>query len=75
MITYPKTFYIILVVIVLIGALNWGLIGAFNFNAVEYINKGIDGPTFAKVIYVIVGLAALLLLFDRGLWDDNVIRD
>ncbi|MCF7955460.1 MAG: DUF378 domain-containing protein [Phycisphaerae bacterium] len=40
-----------------IGALNWGLVGFFNFNLVAYI----FGPmTLAsRVIYSLVGLAAL----------------
>lgn len=46
--------------LVLIGALNWGLIGGFNFNLVEVLfGVGI----IAKVIYLLVGIAALCLLY------------
>ena len=43
-------------VLVTLGALNWGLIGAFDFNLVSSIFG--DG-TFTRVIYVIIGLAAI----------------
>jgi uncharacterized membrane protein YuzA (DUF378 family) len=44
-------------VIMIIGALNWGLVGVFNFNIVEYI-FGI-GAVATKIVYIVVGLAAL----------------
>jgi len=47
---------------VIIGALNWGLIGLFNFNLVKYINdKMFDNDTFSKIIYVLVGVSAISL--------------
>ncbi len=42
-------------IIILIGALNWGLIGFFDFNLVS----AIFGPTWSRIIYAIVGLCAL----------------
>lgn len=45
-------------VVVIIGALNWLLIGLFQFDLVAAIFGG--GTTFAsKVIYTVVGLAGL----------------
>jgi uncharacterized membrane protein YuzA (DUF378 family) len=45
--------------IVVIGALTWGLIGLFDWNLVgEIFGTG----TVADVVYVIVGLAGLLML-------------
>ena len=43
--------------LVLIGALNWGLIGAFNFDLVAFIFG--DMSILARIIYTIVGLAAV----------------
>ncbi|MDD5731883.1 MAG: DUF378 domain-containing protein [Patescibacteria group bacterium] len=43
-------------IIVLIGALNWGLVGAFNLNLVALI---LGYGTAANVVYIIVGVAAL----------------
>ncbi len=53
-------------VLVVIGALNWGLVGAFDFNLVSSIFG--DGA-FTRVIYVIVGLAAvwsLVTMFSKS---------
>ncbi len=42
----------------IIGALNWGLVGLFNFNLVEAI-FGVDA-LLTKVIYSFVGLAGII---------------
>lgn len=41
-----------------IGGLNWGLIGLFNYDLVAFISGG-SGTWLARIIYTIVGLAAL----------------
>ena len=43
-----------------IGALNWGLVAIFGFNLVEVLLGGI--PVLAKIVYILVGVAGLLLL-------------
>ncbi|MCM1438120.1 MAG: DUF378 domain-containing protein [Roseburia sp.] len=45
-------------VLVLTGALNWGLVGIFNFNLVGWIFGG-TRSVGAIIIYVIVALAAI----------------
>jgi len=50
-----KTLNMIVLVLVIIGGLNWGLVGLFDFNVVG----AVFGDTAARVIYVIVGLAAI----------------
>jgi len=40
-----------------IGAVNWGLVGIFNFNLVTYLLG--DYPTITKIVYVLVGLSGL----------------
>ena len=47
-------------VLVLVGGLNWGLVGFFDFNLVSKIFG--DG-TLTTVVYDLVGLSALYLLF------------
>ncbi|MCB2292136.1 DUF378 domain-containing protein [Clostridium algoriphilum] len=47
-------------VLVLIGALNWGLLGLLNFNLVNVIFGGI--PFLARVIYILVGLSAVNII-------------
>jgi uncharacterized protein len=43
-----------------IGALNWGLIGAFDFNLVTTL---FGTGMITKVIYILVGLAALAKIY------------
>ena len=50
-------------VLVIIGGLNWGLVGVFSYNLVDNI-FGMDSA-LARVVYVLVGLAAVYLLVDR----------
>lgn len=42
--------------LVLIGALNWGLVGLFEFNIVTAI---FGTGTLTKVVYILVGLSAI----------------
>ena len=44
----------------LIGAVNWGLIGFFNFNLVSCIFG--SGTWFSRIIYGVVGICGLYLL-------------
>ena len=48
-------------VLVIIGGINWGLVGAFEFNLVDEI-FGV-GSTISKLIYILVGLSAVYLLY------------
>ena len=53
-------------VLVIIGAINWGLIGFFNFNLVEMIFGNMTIIT--RIIYALVGISglwAIKLLFDN----------
>lgn len=53
-----KTFQKIILALTIIGAINWGLIGLFNFNLVEAI-FGIN-TMLTKIIYSIVGICGLI---------------
>ena len=48
-------------VLVLVGALNWGLVGLLNFNLVTMIFG--EGSMLTAVVYDLVGLAALVELY------------
>lgn len=54
-----KALVVVAVVLVVVGALNWGLVGAFGFDLVA----AIFGPMSAlsRIVYVLVGLAALVV--------------
>jgi uncharacterized protein len=45
-------------VLVVIGALNWGLVGLLDLNVVESL-----GMTLAKIVYILVGLSGLYMLY------------
>jgi uncharacterized membrane protein YuzA (DUF378 family) len=51
----------IAVILVIIGGLNWGLVGFFNFNLVAAIFG--DMSALTRIIYALVGLAALYMVF------------
>ncbi|OGK29656.1 hypothetical protein A3F32_01075 [Candidatus Roizmanbacteria bacterium RIFCSPHIGHO2_12_FULL_42_10] len=49
--------HILTYTLVVVGALNWGLIGLFDFNLVETILGSY--PTLVKLVYILVGLSAV----------------
>ncbi|RJQ28037.1 DUF378 domain-containing protein [Candidatus Parcubacteria bacterium] len=51
----------IFLIILVIGGLNWGLIGLFNFDLVAFL-FGVD-TLLTNIIYIIVGISALYVLF------------
>ncbi|MBI2448475.1 DUF378 domain-containing protein [Candidatus Microgenomates bacterium] len=51
-------------VLTVVGGLNWGLVGALNFDLVATI-FGAES-TISKVVYVLVGLGALYVLATVG---------
>lgn len=48
-------------VLVVVGGLNWGLVGAFDYNLVDSLFGA--GSALSRVVYVLVGLAALEMLY------------
>lgn len=48
-------------VLAVVGGLNWGLVGAFDYNLVDSLFGA--GSALSRIIYVLVGLAALDLLY------------
>ena len=56
-------------VISIIGCLNWGLVGLFNFNLVEYLFG--DGTILTRIVYVLVMLSGLI---DIGIFTKNLDR-
>lgn len=47
----------IALILIIIGALNWGLIGIFEFNLVEAIFGAMTWLT--RIIYILVGISGL----------------
>jgi uncharacterized membrane protein YuzA (DUF378 family) len=55
-----KALHMITFILLVIGGLNWLLVGAFDFNLVTTI---FGAGVVAKVVYVLVGLSALVEIF------------
>ena len=59
--------YTVSKILVVVGGLNWGLVGITNlfdnhFDLVEYIGYDLlNMPTVSDVIYLIVGIAAIVM--------------
>lgn len=48
---------IVALVLILIGGLNWGMVGFFDYNLVDAVFG--EGSGVARVVYALVGVAAL----------------
>ena len=56
---------ILSIVLVIIGALNWGWVGITSNNLVNSLNNAtFKNQTFERVIYILVGLAGIYLLIN-----------
>ncbi|EKD94010.1 MAG: hypothetical protein ACD_28C00005G0002 [uncultured bacterium] len=57
----PCMLHKIAFLLVFVGAINWGLVGAFEFNLVDYLLGA--WPIVMRVVYVLVGVSGLLMPF------------
>ena len=57
--------------IVVIGAINWGLIGFFRFDLVSFIFG--DMTWISRIIYALVGLSGIYMLTFYGRIRSNMI--
>jgi len=53
-----KTLDVIVAVLLVVGGLNWGLVGIFQWDLVAAIFGG-SGAAVARVVYTLVGLSAV----------------
>lgn len=49
------------VILIIVGALNWGLVGAFHLNLVEMLFGA--ASLLTRIVYILVGLAGLYKIF------------
>jgi len=63
-----KTLHLVTLILVIVGGINWGLVGAAQFDLVAAIFGGQESSG-ARIIYVVVGLSALYQLI--SLFRDN----
>ena len=56
--------------LLIVGGINWGLVGIFQFDLVAWLFGGVDSVV-SRIVYTLVGLSALwctILLFKD--WDE-----
>ena len=52
-----KFINILTLILLIVGGLNWGLVGLFDFDLVAAIFGG--GSALSRIVYVLVGLSAI----------------
>ncbi len=52
-----KTMNVVTLLLVIVGGLNWGLVGLFSFDLVAAIFGA--GSLLARLVYILVGVSAL----------------
>ncbi len=55
-----KILDVIAAILLVIGGLNWGLIGVFDWNLVDWI---FAQTILVRIVYILVGLAAIYQIF------------
>ena len=50
-------------ILLIIGGLNWGLVGAFDYDLITSIFG--EAGTITQIIYILIGLAAVYELFTK----------
>ena len=62
--------------LIIIGAINWGMIGLFRFDLIATLFGGMEGIV-SRILYVLVGLAGLycLSLYMKLDDEENVARE
>lgn len=53
-----NTLYKVALALGIIGCINWGLVGLFNFNLVEYLFG--DGTLLTRIVYILVLISGLI---------------
>ncbi len=56
-----KTLHTIVITLIIIGAINWGLVGLFDFNLVSAL-LGVDSWA-TNLVYILVGIAGLIAAY------------
>lgn len=76
---YERSFYMVMdriaLILAIIGGINWGSVGLFRFDIVAWLFGG-QTATVSRVVYTLVGLAALwcvsLLFRSDSVTDDGM---
>ena len=64
-----RTFYRIALILLVVGCLNWLLVGLFDFDLVAAIVG--DMSALSRLVYVVVGLSAMTVLALSVRWNST----
>ena len=67
---------IVALILMIVGALNWLLVGLFNFNLVTWIFGA--GSVISTILYILVGLGGIwgiVMLFQRNVRRTEFMHD
>ncbi|OUZ12813.1 hypothetical protein BHE97_00975 [Aeromicrobium sp. PE09-221] len=56
-------------VLTIIGGLNWGLVGAFEWNLVDELFG--EGSALSRTVYVLVGISAVIAIWNLFVVDER----
>lgn len=57
----------IALVLVIVGGLNWGLVGIFNFDLVGWLFiQTLNVEVLARIVYILVGVSAVYMIFSAS---------
>ena len=60
---------VVAIILAVVGALNWGLVGLFKFDLVAFIAGGMkfgEINPFSRIIYILVAIAGIVSLTALG---------
>lgn len=61
-----KFFDTLAFILVIVGALNWGLVGLFHFDLVATLFGA--GSLLSRIVYIVVGLSGLWMIYAGMCW-------
>lgn len=67
-----KILDIVAFILLIVGGLNWGLVGAFDFDLVGTIFGA--GTLLSRLVYILVGLSAVYKLFQWNCAKDSCCK-
>ena len=62
----------IALILIIVGALNWGLVGLFSFDLVAWIFGG-AGAIISRIIYTVISLAGVWSISMLFMNDDEIV--
>ncbi len=72
-----KSIQLVALVLLIVGGLNWGLVGLLDFNLVGALMG--DGSALSRIVYSLVGLSAIAVAvnaaMDQSAGSPSVIRE